>query len=247
MSPQAFGFFSCFFSFSFFLYMQIIIISPSQSVKKAFSSVTSKTQSPRSVSSGKNSSHTLTPILSIVPGWANSRNVQFSVIPRWCWLIFIPNNQINVLVETRLGPLSHTLSPSAPSPAAVNRFLLLQRCLRVPAFGSEDGLLRASLLAGGTERPVWGCASPLNTHVKQLFLCSDCTQVCSHPNCASALHTHRDDGLSCYAWFSSTRLSIENAPVAWTGLLDAAAKATREPERAVMIVTYIVAKIAVMI
>ncbi|XP_060015649.1 ankyrin repeat domain-containing protein 16 isoform X6 [Lagenorhynchus albirostris] len=60
--------------------------------------------------------------------------------------------------------------------AAVNRFLLLQRCLRVPAFGSEDGLLRASLLAGGTERPVWGCPSPLNTHVKQLFLCSDCTQ-----------------------------------------------------------------------
>ncbi|XP_030617630.1 ankyrin repeat domain-containing protein 16 isoform X2 [Delphinapterus leucas] len=33
--------------------------------------------------------------------------------------------------------------------AAVNRFLLLQRCLRVPAFGPEDGLLRASLLAGG--------------------------------------------------------------------------------------------------
>nr|XP_060149347.1 ankyrin repeat domain-containing protein 16 isoform X5 [Globicephala melas] len=131
--------------------------------------------------------------------------------------------------------------------AAVNRFLLLQRCLRVPAFGSEDGLLRASLLAGGTERPVWGCPSPLNTHVKQLFLCSDCTQVCSHPSCASALHTRRDDGLSGYAWFSSTRVSIENAPVAWTGLLDAAAKATREPERAVMIVTFIVAKIVVMI
>ncbi|XP_032480127.1 ankyrin repeat domain-containing protein 16 isoform X1 [Phocoena sinus] len=131
--------------------------------------------------------------------------------------------------------------------AAVNRFLLLQRCLHVPAFGSEDGLLRASLLAGGTERPVWGCPSPLNTHVKQLFLRSDCTQVCSHPSCASALHTHRDDGLSGYAWFSSTRLSIENAPVAWTGLLDAAAKAAREPERAVMIVTYVVAKIAVMI
>ncbi|XP_060015607.1 ankyrin repeat domain-containing protein 16 isoform X1 [Lagenorhynchus albirostris] len=131
--------------------------------------------------------------------------------------------------------------------AAVNRFLLLQRCLRVPAFGSEDGLLRASLLAGGTERPVWGCPSPLNTHVKQLFLCSDCTQVCSHPSCASALHTRRDDGLLGDAWFSSTRLSIENAPVAWTGLLDAAAKATREPERAVMIVTFIVAKIVVMI
>ena len=119
MSPQAFGFFSCFFSFSFFLYMQIIIISPSQSVKKAFASITSKTQSPRSVSSGKNSSHALTPVLSIVPGWANSRNVQFSVILRWCWLIFIPNNQINVLVETRLEPLNHTLSPSAPPPAAV--------------------------------------------------------------------------------------------------------------------------------
>ena len=66
----------------------------------------------------------------------------------------------------------------------------------------------------------------------QLFLCSDCSQVPSHPSCGPDVHTV---GLQLVPQDAALHL---RGSCSWTRAVRCAAKTTGEPERTVMTIPF---------